>query len=172
MFYSKQYNQYVTEGTAFILGDVQYPSNFLNLSSAEEKASIGLVEVQVVGSPSNEAYYWVSTTLEDGVMTYVNTPKDLVTVQESAVSNVNNTAYTLLFPSDWMIVKAGETGEPVAQDWKDYRAAVRTTANLARDGITACTTVDELAAFVAGIQWPHDPNYVLLVEPTPVNGVV
>lgn len=160
MFYNKQYNQYITEGTAFTLGDVQYPANFLNLSSAEEKTNIGLVEVIVVGSPQNEQFYWVSTTLEEGVMTYVNTPKDLATVQESAVANVNTKAYTLLFPSDWMIVKAGETGEPVAQNWKDYRSAVRTTANLARTGIAACITVDELVAFVSGIQWPHDPNYV------------
>lgn len=172
MFYSKQYNQYVMEGTAFILGDVQYPSNFLNLSTAEEKASIGLVEVQIVGAPENEQFYWVSTTLNDGVMTYVNTPKDLADLKEAQLQKIKTTAYSLLFPSDWMVIRAAE-GTPVPAEWSSYRAAVRAMTNKIKDEIDLSFDIDSLIASVSDIQWPHDPNYVPPVEDTtPADGAV
>ena len=155
MFYSKQYNQYVTEGTAFTLGEVQYPSNWLNCSSVEEKLEVGLVEVVVVGAPMDDKYYWVSTTLEDGVLTYVNTPKDLAGLKESSITQLNATAYSLLFTSDWMVIRAAE-GTPIAPEWTTYRAAVRTAANTARDAIDAATDVDSLIT-ACNVDWPKDP---------------
>ena len=164
MFYNKQHNQYVNENAAFTLDGVQYPANWLNNASAAEKAALGLVAVQVVGHPEDERYYWVSTTLADGVMTYVNTPKDLAVLQNQAVTNVNATAYSLLFPSDWMVVKAQETGVPVADDWKAYRQAVRDVASATVANIEAAVSVTQVQRAVEGIAWPHDPNYVAPVE--------
>ena len=164
MFYNAQYNQYVTEGTQFTLGDVTYPPQWLNQSTPEQKAEIGLVEVVATNSPADATYYWVSETLNGAELTYTNTPKDLATVKENAVSQVNNTAYSLLFPSDWMVVKAVETQGTVPADWNTYRANVRTTANTTRTAVEASTTVDEVANTMSNINWPHDPNYVPIEE--------
>ena len=59
---------------------------------------------------------------------------------------INQQAYGLLLPSDWMVVKASETGGSVEADWTTYRADVRTTAAKMIVKISDVTTVDELAA--------------------------
>ena len=164
MFYNAQYNVYVTEGTQFTLGDVTYPPQWLNQSTPEQKAAIGLVEVVATNSPADQTYYWVSETINGAELTYTNTPKDLDTVKENAISQVNNTAYSLLFPSDWMVVKAVETQGTVPTDWNTYRADVRFTANTTKDALAVATTVDEVANIMSSINWPHDPNYVPVEE--------
>jgi len=168
MFYNAEFNQYVNEGTTFTLDGIQYPPSWLNQSTPEQKAAIGLVEVQVIGGPANQQYYWVSENLEGPILTYTNIPKDLIGVQESATTLVNTTAYSLLFPSDWMVTKAVETQTPVPEAWNTYRAQVRATANTAKDALTLTTTVEEVEAIILNLQWPHDPNWVVpVIDPQP-----
>lgn len=164
MFYATKQNKYVVEGSAFELSGVNYPANWLNLASAEDKAAIGLVEVTVVGEKKDDRYYWNSETLEAGVLTYTATPKDLDSLKKTSSDQVNATAYSLLFPSDWMVVRAAEGGAAVPADWATYRAEVRYVANGARAAIEACANVEDLIAAVNAIVWPHDPNYVPPVE--------
>lgn len=167
MFYATKQDKYIVEGTAFELDGVQYPAVWLNQSTAEEKAAIGLVEVRVIGAPENPQYYWVSETLEGPSLTYTNTPKDLAQVKETATSQTNTTAYSLLFPSDWMVTKAVETQTPVPEDWNAYRASVREQANVTKAAIIVAESVDEVASIMSSIQWPYDPNYKPVVEDTP-----
>ena len=88
---------------------------------------------------------------------------------KTAKSNeIDNHAYNLLLPNDWMVVKAQETGGSVASDWTTYRAAVRTTANDMKTKIDAVSDVDALAAlYVYNDQdpptrplgeWPVEPT--------------
>lgn len=166
MFYNAEYNQYVTEGIQFTLGGITYSPQWLNQSTPEQKAEIGLVEVVATNQPANQTYYWVSETLNGAELTYTNTPKDLVQLQEQMVGQVNSTAYSLLFPSDWMVVKAIETQGTVDPAWNTYRADVRATADQTKTAIAAVTTVDELETVMSNIQWPNDPNWVPPVEET------
>lgn len=169
MFYNAEFNQYVQEGTQFTLGDVTYPPQWLNQSTPEQKAAIGLVEVVATNSPANQTYYWVSETLNGAELTYTNTPKDLDNLKEQMIAQTNSTAYSLLFPSDWMVVKAVETQGAVDPDWNTYRAAVRSTADQTKTAIAATTTVEELETVMTNVAWPNDPNYVPPVEEN-VNG--
>lgn len=157
--YYKAPNQYITEGNSFEIDGIQYPSNWLNLSTAQDKLDAGLVEVTNANEPEDDRFYWVSSSLEGSVRTYTNTPKDLNTLKTQWIAVINNTAYTLLQPSDWMVVKAQETGTAMSEDWKTYRAAVRTTADSSRAAITAATDVPALQKAIV-VVWPHDPNYV------------
>ena len=159
MFYNAEYRQYIQEGTQFTLGGVTYPPSWLNQSTPEQKAAIGLVEVVATNNPADQTYYWVSETLKGPELTYTNTPKDLDTVKQNTISQINQIAYSLLFPSDWMVIKATETGTPVAADWNTYRENVRLTADTDRQSVALCTTVDEVATLMANTQWPRDPNY-------------
>jgi hypothetical protein len=173
MFYCTTTQQYIQEGTAFEINGVQYPQNWLNLSTPEEKTALGLEEVIATNTPANDTYYWVSSTLNQATLTYTNTPKDLTTVKTTAIAQVNQTAYTILLPSDWMVVKAVETSTKVATGWDSYRQSVRTTAASTVSGIEGATDVDGVATVMGAIVWPKNPDQVALeaaqvTEETPV----
>lgn len=181
MFYASKQNKYIVEGTAFELDGVQYPAVWLNQASIAQKSSIGLQEVIATNSSADDRFYWVSETLNGAELTYVNTPKQLDDLEEPDESGklvktvglktvwkeqVNNIVYTSLQPSDYMPARSFETGEPMDEAWKTYRADVRAYAVTTKAAIDACTTVDELANIVTSMDWPHDPNYVAPVGET------
>ena len=158
MFYSTTDGQYIQEGTQFTIDGVEYPSNWLNLSTPEEKATIGLEEVIATNSPANDQYYWVSTELNEATLTYINTPKDLDTVKSNSVALINQTAYSILLPSDWMVVKSVETGTPVATEWNTWRQSIRTTADTTRTAVASAVDVEEVETIMGNITWSPDPN--------------
>ena len=160
---NNQFVNFLPENTPFKLDGTQYPANYLNLSTPQEKAKLGIVDV-IYGQRADDKYYWVSEdapVVDGGVVkvNYTATPKDLAECLKQALSAVNAQAYSLLLPSDWMAVKAYETGVAVAQDWSAWRQEIRDQAAAQVTAIEACTTVDELAA-LPSVEWAHDPNYV------------
>jgi hypothetical protein len=157
MFYNATENKYIQEGTNFTLDGVQYPASWLNQSTAEQKAAVGLEEVIATNSPADDRYYWVSSTLDGATLTYTNTPKDLEQVKATAIAQVNSTAYSILLPSDWMVVKSIETSTPVDTAWSTWRASIRTSAADSVAAITAATDVDGVAA-ASQVTWANDPN--------------
>ena len=163
MFYCTQNQQYIQEGNAFEINGTQYPANWLNLSSPEEKAEIGLEEVIATNQPANQTYYWVSETLNEASLTYINTPKELALCQTNSVNQTNSSAYSILLPNDWMVVKAYETGSTVPAAWNTWRQTIRTQAQDYITAINACTTIEQLAN-LPQLQWAHDPNYVPPLE--------
>jgi hypothetical protein len=52
----------------------------------------------------------------------------------------------LLAPSDWMVIKATETGTTMDSGWKTWRASVRTKCNSMQTQIDNAADVDALAA--------------------------
>jgi len=161
MFYSTTDGQYINEGTQFVINDVTYPPQWLNQSTPEQKAELGLEEVIATNEPFNPVYYWTGETLSGASLTYTGTPKDLADVQKQAVSQLNATAYSLLFPSDWMVVKAFETSTPVPTEWNTWRASIRITAADTITAISDATDVDAVANIMANIVWASDPNTVV-----------
>ena len=153
----------VPAGTAFEWDSIQYPANWCNLSSPEEKAAIGMVDV-VYGQYPNDTYYWVSqdAPVYTGTVVEINytaTSKDLVQCKINAVNAAQTTAYSILLPTDWMVVKAFETSGTVAPAWNTWRENIRMQARQQVALIEATTTVAELAALTP-VQWEPDPNHV------------
>lgn len=113
----------------------QYPQNWLNLSTAEEKAAIGITEV---ADPvrANDSFYWNGD---------VNTPKDIDQVKAMLISQSKAIAGSLLSQTDWKIIRATETGVAASSEVLAERAAIRTASNDNEVAINACTSVDELA---------------------------
>ena len=160
---NNQFVKFLPENTPFKLDGTQYPANWLNLSTPDEKSRLGIVDV-VYGQRADDKYYWISEDAPvylEGVVTinYTATPKDLFECQSQAVNAVNAQAYSILSPSDWMVVKAVETGGTVAPAWNTWRQTIRTQAGDYRAVIEACTTVAQLAA-LPPLQWANDPNWV------------
>ena len=162
MFYSTTTNTYIQEGTAFEINGIQYPQNWLNLSTPQEKAEIGLEEVIATNSPANQQYYWVSQELNGATLTYINNPKDLDTCKTNAVSQLRTTAYTMLLPNDWMVVKSVETSTPIPSDWNTWRASIRTTCENAITEVNACADVDALATVISSVVWNKSPADTVL----------
>lgn len=162
MFYSTTTNSYIQEGTPFEINGVQYPANWLNLSTPEEKSSLGLEEVVATNQPQNQTYYWVSETLDGASLTYTNTPKDLVSVKTTALSQINATAYSILLPTDWMVVKAFETSTLINPAWNSWRQSIRTTALNATNAVEGASNVDAVATVMSSIIWPKNPDQVAL----------
>jgi len=52
----------------------------------------------------------------------------------------------ILQPSDWMVIRAKETGATFNAGWKTWRASVRTKCNSMQDQIDGAANVDALAA--------------------------
>ena len=59
---------------------------------------------------------------------------------------IDNQCAGLLAPSDWVVVKATETGGTMDSGWKTWRASVRTKCNSMQTQIDNASDVDALAA--------------------------
>jgi len=176
-----------TRPKALTIGDVNYPQNIFMLWSSSELEAIGIYEVVVDNSNYKDPGYYINTNqtfaFRDDVATASygqatarplddSTDPDTGVVTHGLKYNdiniVDQQAYGLLLPSDWMVVKATETGGSVEADWTTYRAAVRTTAAEMIVKISAVTTVDELAALYVYDdetppvrplgEWPQSPD--------------
>jgi len=155
--------QFLASGTPFTLDDIQYPANWLNLSTPEEKAALGIVDV-VYGTQPDDRYYWVSHAdpiVNDTFVKvdFVATPKDFAQVKATVLNEINRHVDSILSPSDYMSIKAIESNTPMADNWKAWRAEIRTQAQTAKAAINGAKSVDDIVS-ARTIVWANDPDYV------------
>lgn len=141
--------------TPFEHDGIQYPANWLRLASPEDRAAIGIVEVSIQPRP-DDRFYWVDGPKQDGSWSAI--PKDLDGLKKTWTAQFKQTAYTMLLPSDWMIVRKQEDGTAVPAEWTSYRESVRTTCALAISDIEATTDIEDFIASVSAVQWPRSPD--------------
>jgi len=141
-----------------------YPANWLRLATPEMRAAIGITEIVDQPRP-DDRFYWVSEN-PDGSWNAI--PKDLDGLKVTWTAQFRQTAWTLLAPSDWLIIRKQEIDTPVPADWLSYREAVRTTCELAITDLEATTDIDAFIASVTSVQWPISPDQPATVDPTPL----
>jgi hypothetical protein len=124
----------LTVGQAFEFNGIQYPADWLQKTSLEEKQAIGIVE-EPDPEYFDDRYYW-----------NVNVPKDLDMLKTNLIANIKSSAATLLQATDWKIIRSSETNIRVDLPTLNRRAEIRTKSNEFEDSINTCTTVEELAA--------------------------
>ena len=143
---------------------VQYPANWLRLTTLAEKQAVGLVEVTT--SPEavyDTRFYWgvgnpkqlndEPAVDEDGnELGYTQT--GLKTLWKTKQDEI---AASLLAPSDWRVVKELEINSSFSAaksayptKWQTYRAAVRTACNTRQSEIDACSDVAALKELLFG----------------------
>lgn len=128
--------------TPFTHDEIQYPANWLRLATSDEKTAIGITEVADAAT-YDDRFYWG-----------VGNPKDVAVVKAMLMSQTKATAFSLLSPTDYKLIRKAETGEAVDEATTAHRAAVRTAAAANEALITAATTVDQLAALQ--FTWPTE----------------
>lgn len=143
--------------TPFEVDGTQYPSNWLRLTTIEEKNAIGITEVPDP-EPYDSRFYWG-----------VDNPKQLedITVTPEAgesyvqkglksqwTAQIKDTAGKLLAASDWMVIRKAERDVAIPADTVAYRAAVVAECSRLETAIAGCADVPALIAVVGSQDWP------------------
>ena len=140
---------------AFSHNDIQYPANWLRLSTAEEKTAIGITEV--ADAPTYDGrFYWgdgSAKTLtdtnevdengdplldENGDQVVTLGVKSVLKAQEKA------TAGSLLAKYDWYVIRKIEKSTEIPTAITTYRDGVRTACDTREKEIDACSDIAAL----------------------------
>ena len=158
------------------IGDNQYPASIYTLWTEAERNAIGIYTVEIDNTNKKDEEWYINTDItyafgsgkvtgtygtatakaiadSDAVDEEGNKLKDengnqiinegLKTIKKRMI---DNQCAGLLAPSDWMVVKATETGGTMDSGWKTWRASVRTKCNSMQTQIDNASDVDALAA--------------------------
>jgi len=152
----------------FTVKDINYPANWLRLSSAQEKKDLGITEV--ADAPTYDSrFYWGDGTAKalddktetiDGVEYTTLGVKSVLKTQEKA------TAGSLLAKYDWYVVRKAETSKAIPTTIKTYRTAIRTACTTRETEIDNCADTAALVTLYGlkedgtpnMTQYPVDPN--------------
>ena len=167
---------------AFTHNDIQYPANWLRLSSAQEKKDLGITEVDDPKTYDSRFYYGDGTAKalddvdakdddgnllknEDGSQMVIQGVKSVLKAKEK------EGAGNLLAKYDWYVVRKAEKSTSIPSSISTFRDGVRTACDTREKEIDACSdtaalvtlygvTTDSDGKFVKFnmTQYPDDPN--------------
>ena len=91
---------------------------------------------------------WTQQDSDDGLIPEGDSVGDVATRGLKYIKKemIDNQCANILADSDWMVVKATETGGTMDSGWKTWRASVRTKCNSMQTQIDNASDVDALAA--------------------------
>ena len=162
---------------AFSHNDIQYPANWLRLSTAQEKKDLGITEV--ADDPVYDSRFYLSNgtakSLDDENATDKNGDllKDengdqviILGVKSVLKAQEKVTAGTLLAPYDWYVVRKAEKGTAIPSAISTFRDGVRTACDTIEKEIDACSDTAALVTLYGlkedktpnMTQYPKDPN--------------
>jgi hypothetical protein len=142
--------------------DVQYPANWLRLSSSQDRAMLGISWVAdgAAAQSWDQRFFWGvgnPKQLDDKTETVDGVEVKTTGLKTQWKAQQDQIASSLLAPSDWRVVKELEVNSSFAAaktafptSWQTYRAAVRTSCNTRQTEIDACKTAEELKELLFG----------------------
>ena len=156
---------------AFTHNDINFPANWLRLSSAQEKKDLGITEVAddptydsrfYNGDGSAKALDDKTETIDGVEYTYFGV-KSVLKAQEKDIAN------SLLAKYDWYIVRKAEKSTAIPSAITTYRDGVRTACDTREKEIDACSDTAALVTLYSSTekdgkvtlnmtQYPADPN--------------
>ena len=138
MKYKLANGQLVGEYQAFTYNEVQYPENWIALSTLQERQALGIQEFEEQQRPDDRFYF----VTENGDGTYLTVAKDLndgdeyvdlrgVTrrvqgLKSNWSAQIKDTTNKLLAQTDWMVIRKAERDVAIPAATVTYRAAVLT----------------------------------------------
>ena len=134
--YQTNEGRLIPTGKAFSHNSISYPSNWLNVASAEDIAAAGLT---VYTPPPTEV---------------VRAPLDRE--KSVGIDRAKDTAGKLLAQSDWMVVASVERSRVVADEWAEYRAAVIAEADRLEGQYSTAESYEAIDAIQQN--WPINPD--------------
>jgi len=168
----------LAEGTSFYdANGTQYPPQWLNVSTEEQKLAIGITWV---ADPirADDRFYWDGDinnpkaledkleTKEDGTPLYkqvydkatesmVDTAEQVVTkgLKSQFVAQVKDTAGKLLNATDWYVIRKAERSIDIPSEVALKRTQIITESNRLETDIQASTTVEALIEVLNAQNW-------------------
>jgi hypothetical protein len=164
----------------FTVGDINYPANWLRLSSAQEKKDLGITEV--ADAPTYDSrFYWsdgtakalddVNATDDDGNLLKDENGNQVVILGVKSVlkAREKTTAGSLLAKYDWYVVRKAEKDIAIPSSISTFRNGVRTACDTREKEIDACSDTAALVTLYGSTekdgvstpnmtQYPDDPN--------------
>ena len=166
---------------AFSHNDINYPANWLRLSTADEKTAIGITEV--ADDPVYDSrFYWGNGTAktltdtnvvdENGDPVLDENGDQVVTLGVKSVLKAQEkvTAGSLLAKYDWYVVRKAEKSTAIPTAISTYRDGVRTACTTRETEIDNCADTAALVTLYGSTeqsdktwkpnmtQYPTDPN--------------
>jgi hypothetical protein len=162
---------------AFSHNDIQYPANWLRLSTAEEKTALGITEV--ADAPTYDSRFYnddgSAKALDDenakdsegnllknpdGSQMVILGVKSKLKAQEKAIAG------GFLANYDWYVVRKAEKSTAIPTAITTYRDGVRTACDTREKEIDACSDTAALVTLYSNkedgtpnmTQYPADPN--------------
>lgn len=167
MKYKLANGQLVGEYQAFIYNDIQYPENWIALSSSEDRQALGIQEFTEQSRPDDRFYF----VTDNGDGTYSTTAKDLndgdeyvdlrgVTRRVQGLKSqwsaqIKDTTNKLLAATDWMVIRKVERDVAIPAATVTYRVAVLTECDRLLAAISASSDVAALATVIGAQNWPE-----------------
>jgi len=128
--------------TPFEIDGTHYPSNWLRLTSIEEKNAVGITEV-ADPEPYDDRFWWGH-----------DNPKDLDMLKTNWTAQVKDTANKLLAATDWMYIRKIERNVDLPANTLTYRQAVIAECVRLVTAITGAADVFALITVVTTQGWP------------------
>jgi hypothetical protein len=168
----------LAEGTSFYdANGTQYPPQWLNVSTEEQKLAIGITWV-ADAVRADDRFYWDGDvnnpkaledkleTKADGTPLYkqvydkatksmVDTTEQVVTkgLKSQFVAQVKDTAGKLLNATDWYVIRKAERNIDIPSEIALKRTQIVTEANRLETDIKASTTVEALIEVLNAQNW-------------------
>tara|TARA_A100001201_G_scaffold49787_1_gene49625 strand:- start:60 stop:575 length:516 start_codon:yes stop_codon:yes gene_type:complete len=156
---------------AFTHADIQYPANWLRLSTAEEKTAIGITETEDPKTYDSR-FYWGDGTakaLDDKTETVDGEEITTLGVKSVLKAREKQAAGNLLARYDWYVVRKAEKSIAIPSAITTYRDGVRTACDTREKEIDACKDTAALVTLYGSTekdgvftpnmtQYPEDPN--------------
>ena len=154
---------------AFSHNDINYPANWLRLSTAQEKKDLGITEVADAATYDSRFYNGdgsaktLTDTNEvdengdpildaDGNQVVTLGVKSVLKAQEKNIAN------SLLAPYDWYVVRKAEKGTAIPSSIQTFRDQVRTVCDTREKEIDACSDTTALVTLY-GATYDKDGNF-------------
>jgi len=154
------------------IGDIKHPASIYTIWTEAQRNAIGIYTVEIDNTNLKDEEYYNNTNItyafgsgkvtgtygtatakaiadanakdENGDdLDPVVVIKGLKTIKKEMI---DSQCASILAPSDWIYVKAGEEGVSMDSGWKTWRASVRTKCNSMQTQIDNAANVDALSA--------------------------
>ena len=156
----------------FTVGGINYPANWLRLTSKAEKEAIGITEVDDPKTYDSR-FYWNDGTakdLDDKTETKDGVEIKTLGVKTNLKLEEKRTIEILLNRYDWQVVRKMEKGIELDSKVSTYRDGIRTTYETRKTEIDNCSDTAALVNLYSGTfdtdgslikfnmtQYPDDP---------------
>ena len=145
----------------FVHNEISYPANWLRLATPEERAAIGITEVDDPIAYDERFYWGVDNPkqLEDEII-IAEEGQDFPTYEQKGLKSnwsaqIKDTTNKLLAATDWMVIRKAERDVAIPEATATYRAAVLVECDRLLDAIAGAADVEALIAVLANQEWPE-----------------